>query len=312
MKLYAAPMEGITRYCYRNAHAKYFGGIDAYYAPFIVSRQVDSLKSRELSDLLPENNKSLTLIPQVMANKAEAFLASATLLSKLGYQEVNLNLGCPSKTVVTKGLAAGFLREPEALDAFLEEIFARSPVKISIKTRIGITAPEEFERLLEIYHKYPLTELIVHARTADQMYQGKPDEAAFAKAYQEEKIPLCYNGDLFTELEVKSLCDRYPKLSAAMLGRGLIANPALPAYLKGHSAFPIETYQAFAKEIAESYQTIYSGDKDVLYKMKEFWTFFGKSFVSIEKPLKRIKKATKLSEYEAAVNDVFQNYELKR
>jgi len=144
MKFYFAPMEGMTGYVYRNAHHIFFDHIDKYFSPFIAANQSERFTTRELNDILPENNRGIVLIPQILTNQAADFIHTAGKLKQLGYNEINLNLGCPSATVVSKNRGSGFLSKTDDLDAFLNEIFTKATTKISIKTRIGKTDPEEF------------------------------------------------------------------------------------------------------------------------------------------------------------------------
>ena len=180
MKFYLAPMEGLTGYIYRNTYEKFFGNIDKYFTPFITSNASTSLKTKELRDLLPENNKGLNIVPQILTNSSEGFLNTCTKLEKLGYENVNLNLGCPSGTVVSKSRGSGFLIKTEQLDRFLEEIFNGSNMSISIKTRLGKHDSDEMYDLLEIYNKYPVQELIVHPRTQKDFYNNKPNLEIFS------------------------------------------------------------------------------------------------------------------------------------
>ena len=170
MKFYLAPMEGITGHIYRNSYEKYFHNIDKYFTPFIVPNQSVSLKTKELKDLLPQNNKGLNIVPQILTNDAEGFILTANKLKQLGYEEINLNLGCPAGTVVSKKRGSGFLAYPEELDKFLDEIYKIDNMKISIKTRLGKERADEFYKLIEIYNKYPLEELIIHPRTREDFY----------------------------------------------------------------------------------------------------------------------------------------------
>ena len=137
MNFYFAPMEGLTGYIYRNAHNAFFNNIDKYFSPFIVANQSESFKTRELNDILPENNQGIVLIPQLLTNNAKDFIHTSKKIKRLGYNEINLNLGCPSGTVVSKNRGSGFLSKREELDVFLEEIFSQAITKISVKTRIG-------------------------------------------------------------------------------------------------------------------------------------------------------------------------------
>ncbi|MEQ8199412.1 MAG: tRNA-dihydrouridine synthase family protein, partial [Clostridiaceae bacterium] len=197
MKYYLAPMEGITGYIYRNSYEKFFCNIDKYFTPFIVPNRSRSLKTKELRDILPENNKDINnIVPQILTNDSEGFIATAKKLQQLGYKEINLNLGCPSGTVVSKNRGSGFLAQREELDVFLDEIFKMDHMKISIKTRIGKDSPEEFYELIKIYNKYPLEELIIHPRTRNDFYGNKPNLEVFKDALSLSTNPVCYNGDI--------------------------------------------------------------------------------------------------------------------
>lgn len=219
MLYYAAPMEGITTYIYRRAHARFYGGIDKYFTPFIAGKK---MTTRETRDVLPENNEGVVLVPQILTNKAGDFLEIARRLAAYGYDTVNLNLGCPSGTVAARKRGAGFLSEPEALDAFLYEIYEKCPLKISVKTRLGISDPDEWDRLLSVYAKYPLQELIIHTRLLQEFYTGATHPEAYALAARRLRaadgeqtwsagIPLCYNGDI---LSAESLADVQARVAA--------------------------------------------------------------------------------------------------
>ena len=174
MKFYYAPMESITIYLYRNIYEQLFGEIDKYYTPFIMPNGKRTFKTREFQDVLPEHNEGLHIVPQILTKSSEDFIRTAKELKELGYDEVNLNLGCPSRTVVAKQKGSGFLREPEVLDDFLTEIFEALDMKISIKTRIGLRDTEEFEEILSIYNRHPVYELTIHPRLQQEFYKGKP------------------------------------------------------------------------------------------------------------------------------------------
>ena len=213
MNFYFAPLESITGYIYRNIYEKHFGGIDKYFSPFISTNQHYGMQNKEKRDVAPENNQGYYLVPQIMSNKADQFADMAKKLQDLGYKEINLNLGCPSKTVVTKKKGSGFLGYPDELEQFLTEFFELCPdMDVSVKTRIGMENPEEFERLLEIYNQFPLSELIVHPRLQTDYYKNHPNMEVFAKCVEKAKAPLCYNGDLYTVEDLKNFEKTYPNV----------------------------------------------------------------------------------------------------
>ena len=313
MKFYLAPMEGITTYLYRNAYSRYFGGIDKYFTPFIASPKMNR---REQNEILPEHNQSLTVVPQILANRSEEFLKITKKLAEYGYTTVNLNLGCPSGTVAARKRGAGFLSVPDELDRFLYEIYERSPLKISVKTRIGISSVDEWEPILDIYRKYPLEELIIHPRLQKELYKFTPHKEAYLTAAAElSEIPLCYNGDITSLKGYSELLNTAPRTERVMIGRGILKNPLLAVQLKAvesaeHPTLKKETLKAFHDELFEGYAAQMAGETPTLFKMKDLWTYLSESFAASDRHLKKIRKASGYAEYKAAVNSIFRECEL--
>lgn len=314
MRVYFAPLEGITGYVYRNAFHSFYTGIDKYFIPFLSPNQNRALSPKEIRDVLPEHNRGMYAVPQILTNRAEYFLRAAKeLKEEYGYQEVNLNLGCPSRTVVSKGKGAGFLENTKELDAFFGEVFEKAEIRVSVKTRVGMDSPEEFASLLEVFNKYPLHELIVHPRLQKDYYRNTPNWNAFADAVQKSRNPLCYNGDIFTLEDYKKLKTEFPETDRIMLGRGLLMNPELAEIIKADESCGTEAagrpdrnrLKAFHDRLYRDYAQVMSGDKNVLFKMKEFWSYAEKLFPGEEKILKKIKKASRLCDYEQAVRALF-------
>jgi len=310
MNFYFAPMEGITGYVYRNAHHALFCEIDKYFSPFIGANQSDRFTTRELNDILPEHNTGIVLIPQILTNHADDFIHTANKLSQLGYKEINLNLGCPSGTVVSKNRGSGFLLHTDELDAFLDEIFSRSKTKISVKTRIGKNDPEEFCELMEIFNKYPMEELIIHPRIQKDFYKNTPNLRVFKEALAASKNPVCYNGDLFTVKDYEVFANDFPRVETVMIGRGLISNPGLIADITKNTKLDKKLFKEFHDRIYEDYKKVLSGDVNVLHKMKELWLYMIMMFSDNAKYIKKIKKADRLSEYDEAVASLFLEQEV--
>ena len=310
MRFYLAPMEGITGYIYRNAYEKFFHNIDKYFTPFIVPNKSRSLKTKELRDVLPENNKGMNIVPQILTNDSEGFIVTAKKLQQLGYNEVNLNLGCPAGTVVSKNRGSGFLALREELDKFLEEIYKIEDMKISIKTRIGKDAPEEFYKLIEIYNKYPLEELIIHPRTRQDFYGNKPNLEIFKDALSLSKSSVCYNGDIFIVENYNKLVNSFPEVDKVMLGRGVLANPGLVGDIKGNDFITKDTLKAFHDEIFNNYIELFNDDKNAMFRMKELWGYMIYMFTDNKKYAKKIKKAQKVIDYKQAVSSLFMEQEI--
>lgn len=313
MRFYLAPMEGITTYIYRNAYNHYFGGIDKYFTPFIASKKMNR---REINEILPEHNQSIDVVPQILTNRSDEFLQITKKIAEYGYTTVNLNLGCPSGTVTARKRGAGFLSVPDELDRFLYEIYEKSPLKISIKTRIGIASVDEWENILDIYKKYPIEELIIHPRLQKELYKYSPHKEAYLAAVTTlTEIPLCYNGNITSPRSCEELTNAIPQTDCIMVGRGVIKNPALILQIRQSMSdspeqiltkvLTKETLQNFHDEIFEGYATQMAGETPTLFKMKDLWTYLSESFEASDKQLKKIRKASNYAEYKIAVNNLF-------
>lgn len=311
MIYYLAPLEGVTTYVYRNAYHKYFYPMDKYFLPFIVPHKEKNFSTREKKELSLENNQGLFSVPQLLTNNAADFLKTANDIIQMGYEEINLNLGCPSGTVVSKKKGSGFLAYPDELDSFLEEIFSKANFKISIKTRIGKDDPEEFYKLLEIYNKYPIEELIIHPRIQTDYYKNTVNQEMYRYAYENSKSPICFNGDIFSKEKYEEIMERFPNTDKVMLGRGIISNPALLCEIAENRKLSQEQFLNFHNMIYEEYKQISYGERNVLFKMKELWFYMGNLFVDSEKLMKKIKKAEKLKVYESIVYELVNHHELR-
>ncbi len=320
MEIAFAPLEGITGHVFRRVYHEFFDGVDVYYTPFIATNQKHKMRNKELNDILPEHNQGINLIPQILGNNAEDFVATANFIHGMGYDTVNLNLGCPSRTVVSKGKGSGFLAKTTELNRFLEEIYDKSTPKISIKTRLGKDDPEEFYELMKIFNQYPVEELIIHPRVQTDFYTNTPNWDIFEDALAESKMPVCYNGDIFSVEDFHRFRQRFPQVEKIMLGRGLLSYPILAEQIKAELAE--ETFasrESLEKEILhqyicrlqEEYKKVLSGETPLLFKLKEAWGFLINSFQDGDKFRKKIHKSQRISDYEKAVEELFLTLELK-
>ena len=301
MRYYFAPMEGLTDSVYRRLHHKYFSGIDRYYMPFLSPTIHRTLTKKEDRELPLADSVPFSAVPQVLTKVAEDFLWAAQVCRDRGYDEVNLNLGCPSGTVVSKGKGSGMLRDPEALDRFLDAVFAGSPLPISVKTRLGLTEPEEFPAILEIYNRYPIRELTIHPRTRKQFYNGALCMAQFEYAVETSKNPLCFNGDLCSPADISAVAARFPGVDAVMLGRGLVGDPGM-LFPGGTAA---DTLEAFHNELLEEYAVTFGSARNAMFRLKENWHQLAPHFEGSEKLYKRLRKTTDLEEFRDIATEIF-------
>ena len=309
-----APLDGITKRVFRRVWHQHFGGADRYFIPFISPTDQHVITPRDRREL--ENPEGLPQVPQVMAKQAADFVWAAEALADLGYEEVNLNLGCPSGTVTAKGKGSGLLMDPDRLDRFLDQVFSATRVPVSVKTRLGYHTPEEFPRLLEVFNRYPIASLTVHPRVRPEKYRGAVHMDQFALAVAESKNPVCYNGDLTSVAGVRALEAQFPGLDAAMIGRGAIADPALLRRLRGGPAATKEELQAFTQELYQAYQDFYgqsAPDRQAApasQRMKEVWFYLIHLFENGERLGGRMRRSRGPRAYEELEAQIFQELEL--
>ena len=306
MRYYFAPMEGITDSIYRRLHHKHFGGVDRYYMPFLsptIHRQLTHKEDRELPFAAAEQ---FVAVPQILTKVADDFLWAAQVCQERGYEEVNLNVGCPSGTVVSKGKGSGMLRDLNALDAFLEEIFAHSPMPISVKTRLGLESRDEFPAILEVFNRYPIKELTIHPRVRRQFYSGDVEMDMFRFAVENSKNPVCFNGNLNNLPQIQAFSAEFPQVEAVMIGRGLIGDPGMLS----PTGADRKVLEAFMTELLETYIEVFGGARNAMFRMKENWGFLRHRFIGSDKLWKDLRKTTDLNEYRRITAEMFRSLPL--
>lgn len=305
MKHYFAPMEGITDSIYRRVHHQYFPGIDRYYMPFFSPTMHRCLTRKEDRELPIADSVPFTAIPQVLTKNPEDFLWAAQQCADRGYSEVNLNVGCPSGTVVAKGKGAGMLADPESLDRFLEHIFSKTPIPVSVKTRVGLKEDEEFPHLLDIFNKFPICELIIHPRVRTDFYQPPLRLSSFSYALENSNLPLCYNGDIDSIKTLEEMQLRFPQVDAFMIGRGLIGDPGMLT----PDGTNVKVLEQFHAHLLEEYSVCFGSARNAMFRMKENWHYLSDHFKGGEKLFKSLRKTTDLEEFQRLSTEIFRTLE---
>jgi tRNA-dihydrouridine synthase B len=307
-KLYLAPLRGFTDYIYRKTFSRHFSGFDGALAPFIPTVTADRFKPSHFKDVLPENNSTMPIVPQIIGNQPNDFINLATRLFDLGYTTVNWNLGCPFPMVAKKLRGSGLLPYPDKIDAFLDKTVSSIPNRLSIKTRLGRRKINEIFELLPIFNRYPLENIIIHPRTGIQMYDGRTDLDTFERCLEQSVHQVVYNGDITDLNTFGDVFDRFKSLNDWMIGRGAVSNPFLPAIIKaGQDEIPhkVETFRQFYEELFEEYRQRFSGPGHLLNRMKGFWTYFSKSFQNSHKIAKKVHRTQKMPRYLEIVERFF-------
>ena len=333
-------MQGVTGWPFRMTHLKHYGGVDRYYMPFISVHQTRAMKGGEKRDMDPAHNEMSCMVPQLLPAGAEDTLFYMEMIRSAGYDEVSLNLGCPARTVVTKGKGAGILEDTGKLDEFLEHLFTgmeaeacggagsrllesaqsegRSGLRVTIKTRIGMNSTDQIDELIRIYNRYPIAEVQVHARLGKDAYNGTPDKEAFRRFYNGIVHPLCYNGDIRNIEDFRELHEEFPDLPAVMIGRGLVADPMLaekiqadlnPAKQEGRIQSEHERLIRFHDDLCNAWYECYGQEHPTICRMLEIWDYLGASFPGNERKVRKIRKARDLQTYRQLAGEVLsQDY----
>lgn len=315
MQLYLAPMEEITGYIFRNVTDRHFSGADKFITPFVVPNQRNILKTKDGREINPEHNAGKKVVIQVLTNSSDYFTELAEYIYGLGYDEINLNFGCPSNTVAKKFRGSGMLIDLKKMDEFLNNVFASGIFskegigerKISIKTRIGFDSEEYWDEIVDIFNKYPISELIVHPRIKTDMYGNVPRMEAFRYAVEHYNGNLGYNGDIYSAQKYNELKEEFQgsNVTSMMIGRGAVANPGIFREIcTGQRATSAEIRE-WHDELFDEYAKTFS-PKDAMFKLKEVWFYLGNSFEEIEKPLKAIRKSNTENDYRAAAKEIWK------
>lgn len=305
MNYYFAPMEGITDYLYRQIVWRHFPQADKLYAPFIQPNEKPVIVPKEYNEICLENNQGIPMVPQILTRDAIGFINVGEILEDMGYKEINLNLGCPARLIVSKGKGSGMLADTDYLDEFLDTIFSHPwKCKITVKTRLGLTDNTDFNDLLEVYGKYPIHELTIHPRYRSDFYSGDPRLEEFAKVFKayNTNTKVCYNGNINSVAHRDQIVSQYPSISSIMCGRGALANPALFRELKGGEAMNKEEFISFHQDVYDTYKSAVAKEKHFLHKMQEMWTYWNQHLHLDPELIKKLRGVSSILEYTSVVN----------
>ncbi len=304
-----APLQGFTDVTYRNVFSDHFKGVDEAIAPFISTMGEQRLKPSRIKDVVPENNKKMCVVPQILGNIPKDFIFLSEYLYKMGHKRVNWNLGCPHSKIAKKKRGSGLLMYPERIESFLDIVCSRIPNSLSVKIRLGRKSKDEISDLLPIFDKYPLEEIILHPRTGEQMYTGTSDHEAFGRALEKSRHPFTYNGDIVDIKSFQTIREKFPGIQRFMIGRGILANPFLAEDIKRLKIEEnrIDRLKNFHDDLFNHYQKIFSGPAHLTGRMKGFWSYLGPSFLESRKSLKKILKSNSIRMYRTRVDQFFNN-----
>ncbi len=309
--LYFAPFQGITTKAFREVYARHFFGTDKLYTPYFANIAVDyPLPPLKLKALREQFENGIPVIPQILSKSAPEILSFAQRCAGLGFSELNWNLGCPYPQVARKKRGSGLLPYPEMVSEILDQLMTRMPLHFSVKCRLGYEDAGEIQNLIPVFNRYPLSEIIIHPRIGRQLYSGSPDLRAFGEAITSLRHPVAYNGDIAAPADLQFLQSQFPGISRFMIGRGLLADPFLPARIKGIAINGKETeiLKKFTDDLYHAYRRDKKESHTVLNAMKEYWKYLILSFDDPRSVFRKIRKTASYDEYEEAVQRVFEEH----
>lgn len=304
-KIFAAPLQGYTNAPFRHFHADLFGGVDAYYSPFIRVEDGD-VRRRDLIDLMSPLNANHCLVPQIIFKDELEFSKLVDRVESLGFNEVDLNLGCPFPPQLKRGRGAALIVNPDILQKISDIMVSLASMRFSLKMRIGVSAADDWRESIGVINNMPLQHITVHPRIAAQGYDGRVDIAQFERILGESSHPVIYNGDILSAEGIGAVISRFPSIAGVMIGRGLLRSPAIASDWTGEAPAGRRSDLTRLLMLHEPIYTHYCetlcGESQILSKIKPFWDYAKPELPN--KMYKAIKKASSLSKYEMAVSSV--------
>ena len=297
----AAPLQGVTDNVWRMAQHEVFGGVDAYYAPFMRVEHGE-VRRKDLRDVSPERNAGITLIPQILACQPEHVLMMTDALQQMGYKRIDINLGCPFPPIALHRKGSGMLAYPDLVEEMFKALATVEGVEYSVKMRIGWDKNNQWRDILPLMDIIRPVNIAVHPRTGKQQYKGELDIEQYEAILAASPWPVVYNGSLRTVEDIEQTVQHYPTLAAVMVGSGLAANPGLFA----PDAKP-DDYRRFHDLLVDGYtEQLNGGEAQLVRHLQDIWQTFLPG--TGHKLFKAIRKSRTIDQYmnaaSAALDDI--------
>lgn len=289
----AAPLQGVTDNVWRMAQHEVFGGVDAYYAPFMRVEHGE-VRRKDLRDVDPERNAGTTLIPQILACQPEHALMMVDALKQMGYRRIDINLGCPFPPIALHRKGSGMLAYPDLAENLFKALAAVDGVEYSVKMRLGWDRNDQWRDILPLMEALKPVNIAVHPRIGKQQYKGDLDIEQFEALLAASPWPVVYNGSLRTVEDIEEVINRYPSIAAVMVGSGLAANPGMLS----PDASP-DDYRRFHDMLVDGYtDQLNGGEAQLVRHLQDIWQTFLPG--TGHKLFKAIRKSRTLEQYETA------------
>ena len=289
----AAPLQGVTDNVWRMAQHQVFGGVDAYYAPFMRVEHGE-VRRKDLRDVSPERNAGITFIPQILACQPDHALMMVDALKQMGYSRIDINLGCPFPPIALHRKGSGMLAYPDLVEGLFKALATVDGVEYSVKMRLGFDRNDQWRGILPMMEIIKPVNITVHPRIGKQQYKGDLDIEQFEAMLAASSWPVIYNGNLRTVEDIEAIIQCYPNIAAVMVGSGLAANPGMFA----PDAVPSD-YRRFHDMLVEGYtEQLNGGEAQLVRHLQDIWQTFLPG--TGRKLFKAIRKSRTLEQYETA------------
>ena len=225
-----APMEGVTDVVFRQVIER-AGRPDLFYTEFTnVTSYVSDKGRHDALERLTVCKKDAPIIAQIWGKIPEHFALIARELEGLGFQGLDINMGCPDRHVNKAGGGAAMIRTSELAVACINEAKRNTNLPVSVKTRLGFTYVDEYKNWLPIVLKQQVANLTIHLRTRKEMSKVPAHLELIPEILKlrDEIAPetrLTINGDIMNNRQVQELHQIYPGVDGFMIGRGVFVNP---------------------------------------------------------------------------------------
>lgn len=297
-EIWLAPLHGITSRTFRNTLCRHFGGIDFFMSPFLPAQPQGKLNPKVWQDIDPGLNTALPLVPQLMGNRPEAVADTMAMLhDRWGHSRFNLNIGCPSSPVVRHTRGCGLMPHPDLVEAIVREATGKTPLRLSLKMRLGLHDADEGREILRRLNQYPLDFIVIHPRLGDEQYSGTPHWDLFEEFLSITTHNVIYSGDIFTREDFLSLSKKFPQVKGWMLGRGMLRNPFLAEEIKGMATGDRQArFLAFHERLTEVLLPL-RGESGTLANLKELWHYFADFADTPGTELQQLLRITELERF---------------
>lgn len=256
MKIYTAPMAGITDYSFRKILKKFEP--DFMFTEMVNANLLNREDGTTINELLKCDEKEKTGT-QIFGGDRNELVSGIFKLKDFGFRKININMGCPQPKITKNGAGSALLENFELVEEVLLET-KDIEADISLKIRVGYREFQNPEIFLKLANKYNLDFICVHGRTQEQMYSGTANwEIVERLSKMPRNIEFFGNGDLFDPFKIEqkiSFCN----LDGIILSRGIIGNPWLilqtREFLKSGKINTIQTFDETKSIVLEHLENI--------------------------------------------------------